>query len=43
MSDPDSQAQIAAARAYEQFFVPALFGEYAAAPEHRLTLPAAGW
>ena len=30
MSDPDSQAQIAAARAYEQFFVPALFGEWAA-------------
>jgi SAM-dependent methyltransferase len=30
MSDSDLQAQIAAARAYEEFFVPALFGEWAA-------------
>jgi hypothetical protein len=29
MSEPDLQAQIAAAKAYEEFFVPGLFGEWA--------------
>jgi ubiquinone/menaquinone biosynthesis C-methylase UbiE len=29
MSDSDLQTQIAAAKAYEEFFVPALFGEWA--------------
>ena len=29
MSDSDLQAQVAAAKAYEEFFVPALFGEWA--------------
>ena len=29
MSETDLQTQIAAAKAYEEFFVPALFGEWA--------------
>ena len=29
MSDSDLQAQTTAAKAYEEFFVPALFGEWA--------------
>ena len=29
MSDSNLRAQIAAAKAYEEFFVPALFGEWA--------------
>src|SRR4026208_1237333 len=29
LSDSDLQAQVAAAKAYEEFFVPALFGEWA--------------